>query len=172
MPAAYCWCSRSASSSAAWRDSTGARAPRFVTIASRPSEGRDQIAILLILSTCQEKFGKSEIYDPSAVFRSHVQPKRQNESRRSIPDAVNQLKPWLSNASYGDVTLHEFRETKLSGQFPEAALVFLDAVIAQNSFMLVDDLRACLSEIREARPDLENDPRLERLTRYVRQIGG
>jgi hypothetical protein len=80
----------------------------------------------------------------------------------AFPDAVSQLKP----------SLHEFRETGLAGRFPEAALTFLDAILVQNSFFLGRDLEACLSEIRLGRPNLEKDLRLERLTRYTRQIGG
>src|SRR5450755_3932764 len=40
--------------------STASR-PAFVTIAKRPSEGRDRIAIFLFLPGCQVKFGNSEI---------------------------------------------------------------------------------------------------------------
>ena len=40
--------------------STASR-PAFVTIASRPSVGRDQIAIFLFLPGCQAEFGYSEI---------------------------------------------------------------------------------------------------------------
>jgi hypothetical protein len=91
---------------------------------------------------------------------------------RAFPDAVSELKPWLSKATAGDVTLHEFRGTKLGERFPEAALTFLSAVVREDSFYLADDLRVCLDEIRGAKPDLENDPRFERLTRYARQLGG
>jgi hypothetical protein len=90
----------------------------------------------------------------------------------AFPEAVSALTPWLRRASHGDVTIHEFRETNLSKRFPESALAFLDAILAEGSFVLSDDLKACLREIREQRPDLENDPRFERLTRYVRQMGG
>lgn len=70
------------------------------------------------------------------------------------------------------ITLHEFRNTQLAKRFPEAALTFLDAVLAQRSFVLVDDLKVSLSEIREKEPHLESDPRFERLTRYARQLDG
>jgi hypothetical protein len=33
-------------------------------------------------------------------------------------------------------------------------------------------LTACLIEIRQERPNLEHDPRFERLTRYAREVGG
>jgi hypothetical protein len=90
----------------------------------------------------------------------------------AFPDAVLRLKPWLSSASQPDVTLHEFRETGLAGKFPEEALTFLDGILRQSSLMLVEDLNACLSEIRRSEPNLEEDPRFERLTRYARQVGG
>lgn len=78
----------------------------------------------------------------------------------------------LSTAPQGDVTLHQFRETELAKRFPEAALTFLDAILGEHSFLLVDDLNACLREIRQERPNLESDPRFERLARYARQLGG
>jgi hypothetical protein len=37
---------------------------------------------------------------------------------------------------------------------------------------LPDDLNTSLNEIQEARPDLKDDPRFERLARYTRQVGG
>jgi hypothetical protein len=90
----------------------------------------------------------------------------------AFPDAVSELRPWLSSASGGDVTLHEFRNTNLAKRFPEAALTFLDEVLKQRSFWLVDDLKACLREIREENSNLQNDVRFERLARYMRERGG
>jgi hypothetical protein len=89
----------------------------------------------------------------------------------AFPDAVSQLKPWLSSATQRDVTLYEFSETHLAARFPEAALIFLNTVLAQDSYLLVDNLKKALDEIREVAPSLEHDPRFERLMRYVRQFG-
>jgi hypothetical protein len=89
----------------------------------------------------------------------------------AFPEAVSLLKPWLSAAPNASVTLHEFREMQLAKQFPDAALTFLDAVVAPNSFLLADDLNVPLHAIRKERPDLEEDPIFERLTRQARQIG-
>jgi hypothetical protein len=85
---------------------------------------------------------------------------------------VSELKPWLSSVTQGDVTLHEFRETHFSKRFPEAALTFLDLVLTEKFFVLVDELKNCLREIRDERPELENDPRFERLSRRARELGG
>jgi hypothetical protein len=90
----------------------------------------------------------------------------------AFPDAVSTLKPWLSNAMQGDVTLHQFRETGFAKRFPDDSLTFLDAVIGERSFYLANDLNASLHDIRQERPSLQNDPRFERLTRYARQVGG
>ena len=89
----------------------------------------------------------------------------------AFPDAVNLLKPWLSTATQSDVTLSEFEKTDLAKRFPEPALAFLDTILAENSFYLANDLRKILKSIREASPNLENDVRYERLTRYARQKG-
>ncbi len=90
----------------------------------------------------------------------------------AFPDAVSELQPWLTHATGGDVTLHEFRGTSLAKRFPDAALTFLDTVLSHNRFFLADDLKECLREIIEEKPNFENDPRFERLTRYVQQLGG
>jgi hypothetical protein len=90
----------------------------------------------------------------------------------AFPEAVSELKPWLTKQSQGDVTLYEFRETKLAKQFPDAALAFLDAVLTSSSFVLGNDLRISLNEIRETQPALATDPRFERLNRYARQHEG
>jgi hypothetical protein len=90
----------------------------------------------------------------------------------AFPDVVSELRHWLSASRQGDVTLHEFRTTNLAGQFPEASLTFLDSVIVEDSFLLANDLNACLAAIHASRPDLGHDPRFERLTRYARQRGG
>jgi hypothetical protein len=45
------------------------RIPAFVTIASRPSVGRDRIAIFLFLPGRQAKFGKSEIESKLPLIR-------------------------------------------------------------------------------------------------------
>jgi hypothetical protein len=90
----------------------------------------------------------------------------------AFPEAVSELKPWLSSATAADVTLHAFRETNLAKRFPEATLTFLDAVLTQRPSVLPDDLRASLNDIGEEKPNLKNDPRFERLSRHVRQLGG
>jgi hypothetical protein len=78
----------------------------------------------------------------------------------------------ISSVRQGDVTLHQFRETALATRFPEDALTFLDTILGERSVMLPNDLNACLAEIRGQRPNLEHDPRFERLTRYAREVGG
>jgi hypothetical protein len=90
----------------------------------------------------------------------------------AFPDAVSVLKPWLSSVRHGDVTLHQFRETGLAKRFPEDALTFLDTILGARSVMLPDNLAACLTEIKQERPNLEHDLRYERLTRYTREVGG
>lgn len=91
----------------------------------------------------------------------------------AFPDAVSTLKPWLSSASQRDVTLHQFSETHLAKRFPDAALTFLDIILKQQeAFFLVENLKVPLDEIRQENPNLETDPRFERLMRYVRQVGG
>jgi hypothetical protein len=54
-------------SSAAPSASTASR-PAFVTIASRPSVGRDNIEIFLFLSSRQADFGNSEIDDGAIAY--------------------------------------------------------------------------------------------------------
>jgi hypothetical protein len=88
----------------------------------------------------------------------------------AFPDAVSDLRPWLSSVSQDRISLHGFAETHLARRFPEHALAFLDAVARPNSFLQVGDLATCLNDILEGRPDLESDPRFEHLTRLAQQL--
>jgi hypothetical protein len=90
----------------------------------------------------------------------------------AFPDAVTQLKPWLSLDRHPSVTLHEFRETGLATRFPDASLSFLDAVVTSNSLLVPNDLSFSLEQIGEAKPDLTGDPKFARLQTYARQLGG
>lgn len=153
-----------------------------------PTEGLDRCAISLVqgLDSAGEK--RAEYWQNRVrPYLKEIWPKSIDAHSRSVaiafarlcmkagdafPDAVSTLRPWLSSVPQGDVALHQFRATGQSKRFPEEALTFLDAILSERSFLLVDDLNASLTEIRKGKPNLENDPRFERLTRYARQLGG
>jgi hypothetical protein len=153
-----------------------------------PGEGLDRCATSLVQSLDSAGEKRAEYWQNRVrPYLKEIWPKSVDALSRSVavsfarlcmkagdafPDAVSTLKPWLSSVPQGDVTLHQFRETGLATRFPEDALTFLDAILGEHSFLLVDDLNASLRQIREGRPNLEDDPRFERLTRYARQLGG
>lgn len=90
-------------------------------------------------------------------------------ARDSFPDAFRQLRAWLKRPANLSYLIHRFRQAELSKKFPEQALDFLALVTSDQSLWASRELNECLQEIVSAAPDLETDPRLERLTDYLRQ---
>lgn len=86
----------------------------------------------------------------------------------AFPDALAELRHWLQPSAHPDFVVHLLHSAKLSEQFPESALMFLDIVIGDSTQWPPSDLGACLSAIQNAVPALETDTRFRKLMGYVR----
>lgn len=89
----------------------------------------------------------------------------------AFPEALTLLRAWLQPPAHPDYLVHRLHEAGLCGKFPEQALDFLSLVIGDQTQWPPSDLGACLDAIRSATPELETDPRFERLMAYLRQHG-
>jgi hypothetical protein len=89
----------------------------------------------------------------------------------AFPEALALLRAWLQPPAHPDYLVHRLHEAALCGRFPEHALDFLSLVIGDQTQWPPSDLGACLDAIRIAAPELEADPRFERLMAYLRQHG-
>lgn len=89
----------------------------------------------------------------------------------AFPEALALLRAWLQPPAHPDYLVLRLHEAALCGRFPEHALDFLSLVIGDQTQWPPSDLGACLDAIRIAAPELEADPRFERLMAYLRQHG-
>lgn len=89
----------------------------------------------------------------------------------AFPEALTLLRAWLQPPAHPDYLVHRLHEAGLCGRFPEHALDFLSLVIGDQTQWPPSDLGACLDAMRIAAPELEADPRFERLMAYLRQHG-
>ncbi|MBC7160575.1 MAG: SIR2 family protein [Immundisolibacter sp.] len=89
----------------------------------------------------------------------------------AFPAALALLRAWLQPPAHPDYLVHRLHEAALCGRFPEQALEFLSLVTGDQAEWPPSDLGACLDAIRTAAPQLEADPRFERLMAYLRQHG-
>jgi hypothetical protein len=85
-----------------------------------------------------------------------------------FPSAVASVVNWLQPIEHPDYVVGLLSESGLSSRFPEDALRLLNAIIG-NQRWAPRQLQQCLAAISEAAPELERDPRHERLTEYCRQ---
>ncbi|KAF0810073.1 hypothetical protein A167_01104 [Alcanivorax sp. S71-1-4] len=89
----------------------------------------------------------------------------------AFPEALALLRAWLQPPAHPNYLVHRLHEAGLCGKFPEQALDFLSLVIGDQTQWPPSDLGACLDAIRIAAPELEADPRFERLMAYLRRHG-
>lgn len=87
-----------------------------------------------------------------------------------FPSALLEVGDWLRPIEQPDYVVHLLHESNLSGQFPEAALRFLDAIIIDQLWSPAE-LRLCLNAIEVAMPSLQRDRRHQRLIEFVRRRG-
>lgn len=89
----------------------------------------------------------------------------------AFPEASRLLRAWLQPPAHPHHLVYRLSEAGLCEKFPEQALDFLSLVIGDQTQSLPSDLGACLDAIRIAAPELEADPRFERLMAHLRQDG-
>ena len=87
-----------------------------------------------------------------------------------FPDALTELRHWLTPPQYPSHLIHRLRVADLCRRFPEPALTFLDLVTGTTP-PLPTDLNNCLEQIKTAEPQLEHDLRFQTLLSRRRRVG-
>ena len=90
----------------------------------------------------------------------------------AFPEALKRVQPWLQPLQYPDDIAHELHDTKQDVRFPGAALELLNQVVRDRAGGYFPDLTSSLKAVRNNQPELERDPRFERLQEIVRANGG
>lgn len=92
-------------------------------------------------------------------------------AQEAFPEALEMLRAWLQPLQHPDYLVHRLYEAGLAQQFPEPTLAFLDLLIGDQTQWSPSDLGACLEAIRISAPELNTDPRFQRLMNYLRRHG-
>ena len=79
-----------------------------------------------------------------------------------FPAALKELSHWLQPPPYPGHLMDRLEESRICQTFPGDALEFLDLVMGEKP-PFEDELRKCLKQILSADPQLEHDPRFQRL---------
>jgi hypothetical protein len=88
-----------------------------------------------------------------------------------FPSAMVAIGSWLRPIQWPHYVIHRLHESNLSGRFPETALVFLNAILNDQSSGLSSELRQCLEAIAQVTPALREDHRFVRLDEFARRFG-
>ncbi len=83
-----------------------------------------------------------------------------------FPDAVDLIHNWLRPVEYPHRVVSRLQENGFCARFPDAALRVLDAVIGNQPWK-PSELGQCLTAMSQALPDMQNDPRYQRLKEYA-----
>ncbi len=83
-----------------------------------------------------------------------------------FPDAVDLIHDWLRPLEYPHHVVHRLQERDFCTRFPDAALRLLDDVISDQPWSL-HKLGQCLTDILQARPEIKNDRRYQKLKGYA-----
>lgn len=92
------------------------------------------------------------------------------EARDEFPNALSMVQAWLRPIEHPHYIVHLLHESGLSRRFPVDALCFLDAILEKQPWV-PRELDQCLKAIAEAKPNLEQDHRFQRLKQYSRRRG-
>ena len=118
-------------------------------------------------------------------FWQHVWPKSRDLSSNSIaeslarmsisargefPSALTAVMDWLKPIEYPHYILHALQESGLTKRFPAEVLIFLDKVI-ENQKHAPFELKQCLTDIIEVKPDLTTNYKYEKLIEYLNRHG-
>ncbi len=83
-----------------------------------------------------------------------------------FPDAVDLIHGWLQPLAYSHYVVHQLQEGDFCARFPNATLCLLYAVISDQPWSH-PELNQCLKDILQAKPEIQNDPRYQRLKEYT-----
>ena len=87
---------------------------------------------------------------------------------RAFPEALSMVVHWLRPIEHPQSVVRTLHLSQLSGRFPDAALQLLDAILSDQPWV-PSDLGECLDAIAQTKPDLRNDPRCQKLDKYLRR---
>ena len=78
---------------------------------------------------------------------------------------------WLQPLHINNINfvIHLLEESGSCSDFPQESLDFLDCIVPETLGLYYGQLRECLDDIKYKQPDLEEDPRYERLDTLLRQ---
>ncbi|MCO7223220.1 hypothetical protein [Pleionea sp. CnH1-48] len=91
-------------------------------------------------------------------------------SRKEFPKALALVSDWLEPLEHQDYAVHLLKESGLSSLFPEEALQLLSVLIVEQQWA-PSELGRCLEEISQAKPDLTQDNRYQKLNTYFQTRG-
>lgn len=91
---------------------------------------------------------------------------------RAFPKALAQVSAWLQPLQYPGRVLHPLHKAKLDVHCPAASLGLMDRIVGDAALGHFLSLATCLSAVRVAQPNLDHDPRFQRLLEIVRANGG
>ena len=92
-------------------------------------------------------------------------------AQTAFPEAVKELRNWLLPPRYPGHLLRRLNKSQLCRDFPEQTVDFLLLVTVDDP-LLGRGLKECLNQIRSTAPQLENDPRFQRLVERLHISGG
>ncbi len=84
-------------------------------------------------------------------------------SEKRFERGVQLFSDWLEPMQYVATSLKKIVQNNYSTEFPEECLALLYKVTDDKSFFERGKLKTCLSEIKDAKPELENDFRYKKL---------
>ncbi|MHC2433970.1 hypothetical protein [Bradyrhizobium sp. USDA 4451] len=87
-----------------------------------------------------------------------------------FPEALAAIVDWLRPIEHPGYILRKLHGSQLTIRFPEHALRLLDAIVL-NQPWTSEDLHRCLMDISQARPDLQQQQRYQRLAEFAQQRG-
>lgn len=91
-------------------------------------------------------------------------------ARGEFPAAIAAVQNWLQPIEHPHFVMHLLHESGLCQRFPAEALLLLNAVIANQQWVL-QELGKCLDEIAHAAPHLAQDDRYLRLSEHFWRYG-
>ncbi len=91
-------------------------------------------------------------------------------ARGEFPSALSTVIDWLSPLEHPHYVVHQLHESGLAKRFPEEALTLLNTIIDDQPWA-PRELGECLNAISQSSPELQHDPRYQRLVEYARRHG-
>ena len=88
----------------------------------------------------------------------------------AFPEALKLVRSWLRPLRYPSQFACALHKAELDTRYPEPTLELLHRVVADEVQGPCPDLSSCLDAIRVKQPELEHDPRFQRLLKIVQEM--